>query len=186
MPVSAALHPAQKAFAFSLPVPGSEPIEVLLGAANMPSAAGPGDGLDRPIPPELPQSAARQIAVAVAGLPRETGAGVDIALDPPELGRVRLSLVEINGTLTLSIIAERPETVDLMRRHLVLLADEFARQGLDAPMVDISGERQGRQGAQGASPPPSADRMTDAPAPPVPTAPPITRSAKADGLDLRL
>ena len=44
---------------------------------------------------------------------------------------------------TLSITAERPETADLMRRHLSLLAEEFARQGLDAPSVDISGGGQG-------------------------------------------
>ena len=41
--------------------------------------------------------------------------------------------------MMVSIAAERPETADLIRRHLVLLADEFARLGLDAPSVDVSG-----------------------------------------------
>ena len=93
--------------------------------------------------PVLAQSASQQIVNASAQLQAEPGGPIDIALDPPELGRVRLSLVEVNGAMTVSITAERPETADLMRRHLALLADEFARQGLDAPMVYISGGDQG-------------------------------------------
>jgi hypothetical protein len=113
----------------------------LAGAAATPVAARFG-----PITADLPslaQSASQQIAIGAAQLSAEPGGAVDIALDPPELGRVRLSLVEVAGTMTLSITAERPETADLMRRNLALLADAFARQGLDAPSVDISGGGQG-------------------------------------------
>ena len=66
------------------------------------------------------------------------GGALDLALDPPELGRLRLSFTEINGMLTLVIAAERPETADLMRRNFGLLIQEFARAGVDAPMVSIS------------------------------------------------
>lgn len=89
----------------------------------------------------MAQTAANQI---VASLPRpvsDLGTGtLEVALDPPELGRVRLSLVEVSGTLTLSITAERPETAELMRRHLDLLAQEFTRSGLDAPSVRVGAE----------------------------------------------
>ncbi|MBF9045785.1 hypothetical protein LSUCC0031_01525 [Rhodobacterales bacterium LSUCC0031] len=102
-------------------------------------------GARAPDLPLLAQAATQQIALGAAQLQAEPGAPVDIALDPPELGRVRLSIVEVNGALSVSIMAERPETADLMRRHLSLLADEFARQGLDAPSVDISSGGQGRQ-----------------------------------------
>lgn len=111
---------------------------------------------------------------------------VEIALDPPELGRVRLSLVEINGAMTLSITAERPETADLMRRHLSLLTEEFARQGLDAPMVDISGGGQGERQARDddrpalSAPPP---HPIDTPAMTMRTGP---ATGAATGLDLRL
>ena len=96
----------------------------------------------------MAQNAAGQI---VASLPRpmsDLGNGtLEVSLDPPELGRVRLSLIEVAGTMTLSITAERPETAELMRRHLDLLAQEFARAGLDAPNVRIGGEN-GSAGAQ--------------------------------------
>ena len=91
----------------------------------------------------LAHTTSHQIATGAAQLSAEPGGAIDIALDPPELGRVRLSIVEVAGTMTLSITAERPETADLMRRNLALLADAFARQGLDAPSVDISGGGQG-------------------------------------------
>jgi flagellar hook-length control protein FliK len=91
--------------------------------------------------PTMAQGAAAQI---VASLPKplsDLGSGtMEVALDPPELGRVRLTLVEVGGAMTLSITAERPETADLMRRHLDLLAQEFSRSGLDAPSVRIGGE----------------------------------------------
>jgi flagellar hook-length control protein FliK len=117
---------------------------------------------------------------------RDTGGSVDIALDPPELGRVRLSLIEVNGTLCLSIAAERPETAELMRRHMGLLAQEFARAGLDPPSVDISqggsdgwGEGRAPPGRTDAVRVPSPDAVAPTPAFP---GPPPTK----DGLDLRL
>lgn len=143
--------------------------------------------------PTMPQSqtalAPSSAAQIVRALQAEGGAPhspIDIALDPPELGRVRLSMVEVNGHLSLSIAVERPETADLMRRHLVLLADEFLRAGVDAPAVQIS--HQGGQGAGGGhapTPPPSGLHATgtdaDDPPPPMPS-----RPRPSHGLDLRL
>ena len=121
--------------------PGDVSLSLANGTASSLAARPSGTGM--PDLPVLAQSASQQIVNASAQLQAEPGGPIDIALDPPELGRVRLSLVEVNGAMTVSITAERPETADLMRRHLALLADEFARQGLDAPMVDISGGDQG-------------------------------------------
>ena len=47
--------------------------------------------------------------------PRSRTGSIDVALDPPELGRLRLSFgqAETGGALTLSIVARRPETADL-------------------------------------------------------------------------
>lgn len=121
--------------------PGDVSLSLANGTASSLAARPSGTGM--PDLPVLAQSASQQIVNASAQLQAEPSGPIDIALDPPELGRVRLSLVEVNGAMTVSITAERPETADLMRRHLALLADEFARQGLDAPMVDISGGDQG-------------------------------------------
>jgi flagellar hook-length control protein FliK len=61
-----------------------------------------------------------------------------------------MSLVEIAGTLTLSITAERPETAELMRRHMDILNQEFSRSGLDAPDVHVGtgGRKRTRPGSR--------------------------------------
>jgi len=88
---------------------------------------------------------AQQISTASRDAALDPGAPLDLALDPPELGRVRLSFGEAGGALLLTITAERPETAELMRRHLGLLAEEFGRAGLDAPQVNISQDGDGRR-----------------------------------------
>lgn len=132
-------------------------------------------------------AAARQIVQAAQTDSRpESSGGVDIALDPPELGRVRLSLVEVNGVLSLSIAAERPETAELMRRHIALLSQEFVRAGLEAPSVDISqggddgrGEGQARTARTASVHDPMPDAAASTPIIHGPQSP-------SGGLDLRL
>jgi flagellar hook-length control protein FliK len=53
----------------------------------------------------------------------------EIVLDPEELGRVRMSLQAGDAAIAMFIQAERPETADLMRRHLDQLAQEFRALG---------------------------------------------------------
>ncbi|MCT4682321.1 MAG: flagellar hook-length control protein FliK [Roseicyclus sp.] len=136
------------------------------------------------------QGMARQLSQALAE--RQGAEGVlEIALDPLELGRVRLSFAEAGGALTLAITADRPETAELMRRHLQLLTQEFQRAGLDAPSVDISdrhgGTRQeGRQDAPGA---PTRDQPGGTAADPGPAPGPVPARRQpqdGSGLDLRL
>lgn len=167
-------------------LPEGDPAEAALGAASTPSQPAPPGLSDRPMPADIPPQVARQIATAAASMARDPSVPVDIALDPPELGRVRLSLVEVNGAMTLSIIAERPETVELMRRHLVLLADEFARQGLDAPSVNISGGGQGGRDADRHDQSFSQGRLIADRAAPEPMPAPIVRHGADGALDLRL
>lgn len=54
---------------------------------------------------------------------------LEIALDPPELGQVRMVLQTSEATTTLLIIADRPETAELMRRHANFLHEAFAQEG---------------------------------------------------------
>jgi len=98
-------------------------------------------------PTQIAQHAAGQI---VAALPRDNGvfitdAGAEIALDPPELGRVRMIVTEVAGGLALTITAERPETLDLFRRNAQLLAEEFAREGLADTNFAFEGEGDGNE-----------------------------------------
>lgn len=53
----------------------------------------------------------------------------DVALNPEELGRVRLSLTAQDGALHVSVTAERPETQDLLRRHIGMLQADFRALG---------------------------------------------------------
>jgi hypothetical protein len=98
---------------------------------------------------DLPMLIARQIAEAAPQLPNRP---VDISLSPEELGRVRLSLSANEAGLVINVLAERPETLDLMRRNIAALGQEFQALGYedvafsfsggDAPMADAdSSER---------------------------------------------
>lgn len=136
-------------------------------------------------PTATAQVIAQQISAALSNAP-DSDAPLELALDPPELGRVRMQVTEIAGVMTLSIHAERPETADLMRRHLNLLAQEFAQAGLDAPSVHISQEgAQDRGGHRPSdSPPDHAGEPASADASTSPV--PLIAPTPTGGLDLRL
>ena len=90
-------------------------------------------------PPETARYAAAQIAVAVTN----TGGKVtEIALNPEELGRVKLSLTAMDGAITLNVLAERPETQDLLRRHLDMLAQEFRDLGYSSISFSFGKDQQ--------------------------------------------
>lgn len=195
---SAGDRSAPSALARDRPAPSplavsSAPVDAAVGPNFWPGPAAdgtvsPSPTADRPAPSVLPSAPAVQILQALVDPGRDRDAPLDLALDPPELGRLRLSFSDINGALTLVIAAERPETADLMRRHLGLLAQEFARAGIDAPMVSISnGGADGRHDQKPAIPMPHAPGgggpQGEHPAPPrAQTAPTPSRG----GLDLRV
>lgn len=76
----------------------------------------------------MPGEIGRQMAEAVAGFPDRP---VEITLSPEELGRVRMVIATSDGTLTLQVVADRPDTLDLMRRHADQLAQDFRDMGFD-------------------------------------------------------
>ena len=102
--------------------PIAEPTAGLLASSSdAPRATSVGPAA---VPGSLEQArhVSQQLSVAVA----RTGPGTtDIALNPPELGRVRLTLTAQDTTVVLHIMADRPETTDLLRRHIDMLAQEF-------------------------------------------------------------
>ncbi|MEO0916621.1 MAG: flagellar hook-length control protein FliK [Pseudomonadota bacterium] len=77
---------------------------------------------------ETARQVAQQLAVSVT---QSTGRVTEIALYPEELGRVRLAMTSLDAAITLSVTAERPETVDLLRRNIDILAQEFRDLGYD-------------------------------------------------------
>jgi flagellar hook-length control protein FliK len=164
----------------------SDGAEVSFGLSTPLSLSGVAAGtpVAGPMPPAMAHAAAQQIAVALADPARDPNAPLELALDPPELGRVRLQITELAGIMTLTIHAERPETAELMRRHIELLSQEFAQAGLDAPSVRISQDGAGGEGAR----PGEREAASTAPSSP-PEAEPLSQPrsrASNGGLDLRL
>ncbi len=94
--------------------------------------------------PETARHVAGQLAAAITAQPGRT---TEIALNPEELGKVRLSMNSVDTTIILSVIAERPETTDLLRRHIDMLAQEFKALGFEN--ISFSFEEQSQAGADG-------------------------------------
>ncbi|MFN4099107.1 MAG: flagellar hook-length control protein FliK [Pararhodobacter sp.] len=99
----------------------------------------------QPTPVETAQRIAAQIAPR---LPDAGASGFDLALDPEELGQIRLRLVNGETGSLLLIHAERPETLDLMRRHIATLESDLRSLGHDQLSLRFSGGGQGQAGGQ--------------------------------------
>ena len=54
---------------------------------------------------------------------------VEVTLNPEELGRVRLTLRSVDGSMSVSVAVERPETLDLLRRNIDMLASQLRELG---------------------------------------------------------
>lgn len=54
---------------------------------------------------------------------------IEVRLSPEELGRVKLAMSQAEAGITVHITAERPETLDLMRRNIEMLESELRDQG---------------------------------------------------------
>ena len=88
--------------------------------------------------PGVVRHVAQQLAVTIT---QTTGQPTEIALNPEELGRVRMSMSLTDGTLMLHINAERPATADILRRHIDTLAQEFRSLGYNDISFDFGDGR---------------------------------------------
>ncbi|WP_306004451.1 flagellar hook-length control protein FliK [Aquicoccus porphyridii] len=165
--------------------PGAE-LSGLAGFEGIARETGPTGPLIARYGPDLPQHVARQIAEFAPGPQQAT----EVRLNPEELGRVRMTMVQSEGAISVTITAERGETLDLMRRHIGLLAEEFRQIGYGSIQFDFGPDRRGRDSGQ-PSPgdDPSCGAPGDDPDTPDQSAPPAPAlSARiADGsIDIRL
>jgi flagellar hook-length control protein FliK len=85
----------------------------------------------------IPQHIPRQLAEIIH---TSGGKSVDVALSPEELGRVRLSISQAEGGLVVSVQAERPETLDMLRRNIDQLDQELRLLGYTDPGFSFSHE----------------------------------------------
>lgn len=128
---------------------------------------------------EAPRFAAPQVAETLL---RHPGRSVEVTLNPEELGRVRMALNSHDGAISVTITGDRIETLDLMRRHIDVLAQEFRRLGFDHVGFDFrqSGSG-GQQPAQSGSSLPGPEGEPEASTPP-----PARRPVAVSGLDMRV
>jgi len=91
------------------------------------------------------ESARIPIPQVVDIITRQPDRPVEIRLSPEELGRVRMTLSTTETGVTVVIVTERVETMDLMRRHIDQLAQEFRRMGYEDVGFDFKNSGSGAQ-----------------------------------------
>ena len=99
--------------------------------------------------PEIPRHVARQLADVARQMPDRP---VELILNPDELGRVRLTFTLTDGGINVAVLAERGETMDLMRRHIETLAQEFRDMGYSDVKFQFSQNGQGESGGGNSTP----------------------------------
>lgn len=82
-----------------------------------------------------PQHVSGQITLAIETATRRS---VEIRLDPPELGRVQIQLNPVEGGLQATVLAERPETQEFLRRHAEMLIRDLGEAGYSNVTLDFA------------------------------------------------
>ncbi|MGR3712004.1 MAG: flagellar hook-length control protein FliK [Shimia sp.] len=139
-----------------------------------------------------------QVVQQVADAVRASDKGIiELTMDPPELGRLRVAMSEAAGVMNITISAENSATSDLMRKHIELLRKDFMNMGYDDVSFtfeqgDTSGQQNsdhpdqaGKSGSTSAGTATHAETTAVDPATPTsaPQSPPADGSS---GLDIRL
>jgi Flagellar hook-length control protein FliK len=136
---------------------------------------------------QAPSLPVPQVAAQLAGvLLRSTDKTTELALAPEELGRVRLRLEPDSANpdrMVILISVERPETLDLFRRHAGELAEAIRAAGYSG--ADIGFDQQGQGQGQDRQQPPDMFGISKTPEDQGPTQPAL-RHATGANLDLRL
>ncbi|QFT83081.1 Flagellar hook-length control protein FliK [Roseovarius sp. THAF27] len=98
--------------------------------------------------PDLPRHVIEQLTTGFRGAGDKSA---EIHLNPAELGRVRISLQTGDAGVLVSVMADRPETLDLLRRHADMLAQDFRDIGYGAAQFSFGQSGHPRSG-QGRGP----------------------------------
>ncbi len=78
---------------------------------------------------------------------RMDGARTEVTLDPVELGRVSLTFVTKDDGVSVSVVADRPETADLLRRNSEQLQRDLTDAGYEGVELDFD-EQDSDQGSR--------------------------------------
>jgi hypothetical protein len=95
-----------------------------------------------PTTPIVPQQAANKLTSPLSEIVINASSEiVAVRLDPEELGSVTLHIAKQDERIAISIGAERPETQDLLRRHIQTLEDDLLACGYRDVSFDFGGRR---------------------------------------------
>jgi hypothetical protein len=137
---------------------------------------------------EIARAVAPQIVTAIGSAP---GSGrIELRLDPPELGNVEILLEITDQSLRATVMAERPATNELLRRHGEVLLTQLQQAGFTGIELQFTGNRTGNQGSAhpGDTPRPTftadPDTRSGGENPDLPASRNVRRAS--GGLDLRL
>ena len=108
--------------------------------------------LQPPARPDLPAHVPVQISQAIGNA---TGPVTEITLAPEELGNLRIEVSTEGDRVSLTLLAERPDTLDLLRRHADRLIAEFRAAGFSEMNLGFGnlGSREGASEHHPAGPP---------------------------------
>ncbi|WP_319825044.1 flagellar hook-length control protein FliK [Thalassovita sp.] len=123
-------------------IPGDEALTDLTLVSHTQPPATPPASTE---PPPQTAGAGRQLLQHLADTPMRPGEPIEVSLAPEELGRVRLTARQTENGVVLIVQAERPETLDLMRRHLPELAQDLRTLGFGDVTYSDGREQQSRQ-----------------------------------------
>lgn len=139
-----------------------------------------------PTAASVPQTVAVQV---MQGLARHQDGTTEITLSPEELGTVRLRLrpdPRDAERMVVMLSFDRPETMDLFRRHADQLAEAIRSAGYAGVDIGFDQGEQSRGGFADTAGDPTGEAGDSPPAPPPMPHPPPPRLISAATLDLRL
>lgn len=138
--------------------------------------------------PLMPMQLPKPLAPTLAKIARDTNTGaVELSLAPAELGRLHMTFVHDGDQVRVTLTAERPETLDLLRRNADQLAQEFRQAGFAGSTLNFGQWGSGHSGPH--QPPQDPNTTPSAAAPTLGNLPQNIAPApvlSGSGLDLRL
>ena len=113
-------------------------------AASGPSSSHAAPPPAAPAPAAMPATAPMLQPIAAAAVSLGTQGRVTVEMDPPELGHVEVRMELGTERPRIVVLAERPETLDLLRRHSADLEKLMSEAGIDLGNADLSFGQRGR------------------------------------------
>jgi flagellar hook-length control protein FliK len=148
--------------------------------ATLPSTGSPGTTM-----PNAPQSPVQQVTVALVRLAADAPGRIELTLTPETLGRVHFDMRPEGAGLAITVSAEEPETLDLIRRHLPELMAELRQAGVQAGTLSFGDWAEGQHPPAKDGPAWTEDKGPE-PTPPASLIQKHRPTAPVAGLDLRL